>query len=88
MAQVVKSPEEHQEHLSQQGLYLTTDNLVRWKGSSPDHPRNWSRKRKVYDAGLIILLDFWALVMRTPSLPACSRALGGISTITEHTVQQ
>jgi hypothetical protein len=56
----VRSREERQEYLYRHGLYLTTDDVVRWKRSSPDHPRNWKRARKAYDVGLIILLDFWA----------------------------
>lgn len=57
---ILISRKERQEKLSQYGLFLTTENIVRWKRDNRDHPRNWSTPRKAYDLGLIILLDFWA----------------------------
>lgn len=45
--------------LDSNGLELAADNCsVRWKQSNRKHPRNWPTTRKIYDIGLVFLLDF------------------------------
>lgn len=50
--------EQMQEHLRDHYLELTPDTkFVRWLRENPKHPRNWPMGRKVYDIGLVCLLD-------------------------------
>lgn len=81
---VIKSQKERQQQLAHYGLYQTADNIVRWKKISPDHPRNWSSKRKAYDIGVIVLLDFWALVEGSVSYynPTYSLRARGVQEVT------
>lgn len=53
--------QEHmQEHLRDHYLELTPDGkFVRWLRENPKHPRNWPISRKVYDTGLVCLLDLF-----------------------------
>jgi hypothetical protein len=49
------------------GLSLEEDGYVKWRPDAQMHPRNWSVKRKIYDTGLIILLDLVTYVsLRCP----------------------
>lgn len=41
------------------GLAVTGDGYVRWDKRSPAHPRNWTARRKAYDIGVIIFLEFF-----------------------------
>ncbi|CAG8961535.1 hypothetical protein HYFRA_00013953 [Hymenoscyphus fraxineus] len=45
-------------HLSDLGLELDSEGIVRWERSNKLHPRNWSLSRKLYDISLIVILDF------------------------------
>ena len=46
--------------LEEHGLEYTPDGEhIRWLASNPKHPRNWSMLRKIYDSGLIIILDLF-----------------------------
>ena len=47
------------ELLSYAGLKIGNDGHVQWAMDSPTHPRNWSRKRKAYDFGSILFLEFF-----------------------------
>lgn len=50
--------------LEAHGLEYTPDGEhVRWQASNPKHPRNWGMLRKIYDSGLIILLDLFTYEM-------------------------
>lgn len=49
-----------QKELQKHHLELTSDgNAVRWNRDNPKFPRNWSQMRKVYDIGVICLLDLF-----------------------------
>ncbi|KAK8015230.1 hypothetical protein PG990_008526 [Apiospora arundinis] len=41
------------------GLERGPDGLIRWRCDSPDHPRNWSSCRKVFDITVIIFFEFF-----------------------------
>jgi len=59
--------EQMQERLRDHYLELTPDTkFVRWLRENPKHPRNWTMNRKIYDIGLVCLLD---LVMYNRPLP-------------------
>jgi len=47
-----------QEQLLQHGLEFRDGSFVCWQKTNPSHPRNWTGRRKAYDFGLIIFLDF------------------------------
>ncbi|CAG7930576.1 unnamed protein product [Penicillium olsonii] len=38
---------------------------VRWNAANPKHPRNWSIARKVWDIGLIVLLELYTSAIST-----------------------
>lgn len=48
-----------QEQLETQGLEIVNDGTVRWKEGNPQHPRNWPVRKKVYNAVVVIFLDFF-----------------------------
>jgi len=48
-----------QEQLHLHGLEMTDDGFVRWKQDSVQHPRNWLWQWKVYNAALVMFLDFF-----------------------------
>lgn len=37
---------------------------IRWAQTNPKHPRNWTRARKLWDIGLITLLEVYTYVRR------------------------
>lgn len=41
---------------------------VRWASTNPKHPRNWSMARKVWDIGLITLLELYTCVKLSPAI--------------------
>ncbi|KAL1645175.1 hypothetical protein SLS58_003880 [Diplodia intermedia] len=43
--------------LEKHGLEIGADQHLRWSADSRHHPRNWDSNRKLYDAGLIIMLE-------------------------------
>ena len=47
------------ELLSYAGLKIGNDGYVQLVADSPAHPRNWSRRRKAYDFGLILFSEFF-----------------------------
>ena len=47
------------ELLSYAGLKTGNDGYVQLIADGPTHPRNWSRRRKAYDFGLILFLEFF-----------------------------
>ncbi|EFE34070.1 uncharacterized protein ARB_07021 [Trichophyton benhamiae CBS 112371] len=52
--------------LEEHGLEYTPDGEhIRWLASNPKHPRNWSMLRKIYDSGLIIILDLFTTAVST-----------------------
>ncbi|KAK8111752.1 uncharacterized protein PG998_008209 [Apiospora kogelbergensis] len=47
------------------GLERGPDDLIRWRRDSPDHPRNWSSRRKGFDTTVIIFFEFFVTVVST-----------------------
>ena len=41
------------------GVTILPNGLVTWKNNSPDHPRNWTLVRKVYDIGVVATMEFF-----------------------------
>ena len=58
------------ELLSYSGLKIGNDCYVQWALDNPAHPRNWSGKRKAYDLGLILFLDFFMNAISAGGTPA------------------
>lgn len=53
-----------------QGLELAHDGYIRWIKGASIHPRNWRSGRKVYNAALVMFLDFFmyaVLLHQSPS---------------------
>lgn len=62
-AQHVGQTQDMDEYLLKNDLEFTPDGqYVRWAKGNKKHPRNWSATRKVYDIGLIFLLDLFVYV--------------------------
>ena len=51
--------EQFNEELQSLGLAVNEDGYVRWDKRSPAHPRNWTPRRKAYDTGVIMFLEFF-----------------------------
>lgn len=45
--------------LAQYGVKRTVDGLVNWQRDCKKHPRNWSTRRKTFDATVIILFELY-----------------------------
>ncbi|KAM5444755.1 hypothetical protein MferCBS31731_000210 [Microsporum ferrugineum] len=61
--------------LEAHGLEYTPDGEhLRWQASNPKHPRNWGMLRKIYDSGLIILLDLFTTTVSTAGSAAADHA--------------
>lgn len=45
--------------LEAHGLELVRGDTVRWKQGCVQHPRNWSKWKKLYNAVVTILLDYF-----------------------------
>ena len=58
------------------GLKVGNDGYLQWDLGSPAHPANWSRRRKAYDFGLILFLEFSMSTISAGGTPASSYALG------------
>ena len=59
------------EYLLKNNLEFTSDGqFVKWGKGNKNHPRNWSTTRKVFDIGLIFLLDLFVYVT-TPRPEPC-----------------
>lgn len=58
------------ELLSYAGLKIGNDGYVQLVADSPTHPRNWSRRRKAYDFGLILFLEFFMSGISAAGTPA------------------
>ena len=63
------------ELLSYAGLKVGNDGYVQWAMDNPAHPSNWSRKRKAYDFGLILFLEFFMNGISAAGTPASSGGL-------------
>lgn len=60
----VNRTQDMDEYLLKNDLEFTPDGqYVRWAKGNKNHPRNWSATRKVYDIGLIFLLDLFVYVL-------------------------
>lgn len=57
------------ELLSYSGLRVGNDGYVEWAMDNPEHPRNWSRKRKAYDFALILFLEFFTSAISAGGTP-------------------
>ena len=60
------------ELLSYAGLKIGNDGYVQLVAESPAHPRNWSRRRKAYDFGLILFSEFFMNGVGAAGTPASS----------------
>ena len=60
------------ELLSYAGLKIGNDGYVQLVADSPAHPRNWSRRRKAYDFGLILFSEFFMSGISATGTPASS----------------
>lgn len=59
-AKHISRTQDMDEYLLKNDLEFTPDRqYVRWAKGNKKHPRNWSATRKVYDIGLIFLLDLF-----------------------------
>ena len=56
------------------GLELS-NGLIKWAKDCPQHPRNWSVRRKAYNAGLVMLLDFFMYDILLFVHPQCDMIL-------------
>ena len=56
--------------LSYAGLKAGNDGYVHWATNSAAHPRNWSRRRKAYDLGLILFSEFCMSGISAVGIPA------------------
>lgn len=49
-----------------EGFVVTSDGRVSWTDEHPLHPRSWSFRRKVYDTGIMFMLElFTTLISNT-----------------------
>ena len=60
------------ELLSYAGLKVGNDGYVQLVPDGPTHPRNWSRRRKAYDFGLILFSEFFMSGIGAAGTPASS----------------
>ncbi|EFR00842.1 hypothetical protein MGYG_03847 [Nannizzia gypsea CBS 118893] len=61
--------------LEEHGLEYTPDGEhIRWLASNPSHPRKWPMLRKIYDSGLIIILDLFTTAVSTAGSAAADHA--------------
>ncbi|KAI4233722.1 MAG: hypothetical protein LQ349_004234 [Xanthoria aureola] len=60
--------------LDAHGLYLVQGDTVRWKQDCVQHPRNWSKWKKLYNAVVTILLDYFITVVGTVGTAAARDA--------------
>ena len=58
------------ELLTHAGLKVGNEGYVQWTMHNSAHPRNWSRKRKAYDFGLILFLEFFMSAISAVGIPA------------------
>ena len=58
------------ELLSYSGLKVGSDGYVQWDMDNPEHPRNWARKRKAFDFGLILFSEFFMSAISAGGAPA------------------
>ncbi|GKZ81999.1 hypothetical protein AnigIFM56816_006529 [Aspergillus niger] len=71
----VNRTQDMDEYLLKNDLEFTPDGqYVRWAKGNKNHPRNWSATRKVYDIGLIFLLDLFVTATSTAGTSAASEA--------------
>ncbi|KAJ5577672.1 uncharacterized protein N7459_006636 [Penicillium hispanicum] len=63
------------EYLQDHYLELTPNGkFVRWHSENPKHPRNWSFTRKVFDVGLVCILDLFITASSTAGAAAAAEA--------------
>ena len=58
------------------GLKVGNDGYLQWDWGSPAHPANRSRRRKAYDLGLILFLEFFMSAISAGGTPASFYGLG------------
>ena len=63
---------EPDDQLSAYGLEFTKDGYVEFSTDSHSRPRNWPARRKAYDLGLIILLDFFTTAISAAGTPTAN----------------
>ncbi|KAL2819406.1 subtilisin-like protein [Aspergillus granulosus] len=73
LTNLVSDKETLQLTLSQYGLRLADDGYhVQWAVGNPRHPRNWAMSRKIYDASLLIFLEFFTTAVSTAGSTAAN----------------
>ncbi|KAF2827267.1 putative polyamine transporter [Ophiobolus disseminans] len=60
--------------IDEAGLRRTASNHVEWKKDHEQYPRNWSSRRKFYDTGIIVFLEFYTTVISTTGPSAATVA--------------
>jgi hypothetical protein len=64
MSQLESDKDALQLTLAQYGLRMAADGYhIQWAVGNPRHPRNWDISRKIYDASLLIFLEFFTYVL-------------------------
>ncbi|KAL2798459.1 subtilisin-like protein [Aspergillus keveii] len=63
--------------LAQYGLRMAADGYhIQWAVGNPRHPRNWDISRKIYDASLLIFLEFFTTAVSTAGSTAANIVAG------------
>ena len=60
------------------GLKVGNDGYLQWDLGSPAHPANRSRRRKAYDLGLILFLEFFMSTISAGGTPASFYGSGAL----------
>jgi hypothetical protein len=53
----------HVERLTDEGFIVTSDVKVAWDEAHQLHPRNWPLRRKVYDTGIMFILELFTTII-------------------------
>jgi hypothetical protein len=56
---IVAGPRTFESTLTELGIQLSANNLVVWMLQSRDHPRNWSKSRKLFDTVILGALELF-----------------------------
>ncbi|KAL3443085.1 MFS multidrug transporter [Aspergillus insuetus] len=77
MSQLESDKDALQLTLAQYGLRMAADGYhIQWAVGNPRHPRNWDISRKIYDASLLIFLEFFTTAVSTAGSTAANIVAG------------